>query len=96
MNYAELDKLETNIQKAVETIQKLQSENQQLKQEKQGLLNRIREYEKKIEQFRNLSQDDMDLAGQLYSYRQKEVKIKQKIQQMLERLATSQQLSISD
>ncbi|UCE06691.1 MAG: cell division protein ZapB [bacterium] len=96
MDYTELDKLEANIKRAIETIQKLQSENQRLKQENQNLLNRIRENERKIEQLRNLSQDNGAVADQAYIYKEKEGKIKQKIQQMLEKLETFQQLSISE
>jgi len=96
MDYTELDKLEANIKRAIEAIQKLQSENQRLKQDNKNLLNRIREKERKIEQLRNLSQDDGDVADQLYIYKEKEGKIKQKIQQMLDKLETFQQISTGD
>lgn len=96
MDYTELVKLEANIKRAIETIQKLQSENQRLKQENHNLLNRIREYEKKIVQLKNISQNDGDLADQLYIFKEKEGKIKQKIQQTLEKLETFQELSIND
>jgi FtsZ-binding cell division protein ZapB len=96
MDYAELDKLETNIERVIETIQKLQSENQRLKQENHNLLNRIREYERKIEQLKDISQDDGDLADQIYIFKEKEGKIKQKIQQILEKLEAFQDLSIND
>jgi FtsZ-binding cell division protein ZapB len=96
MDYTELDKLEANIKRAIETIQKLQSENQRLKQENQNLLNRIRENERKIEQLMNLSQDHGDVSDQVSIYKEKEGKIKQKIQQMLEKLESFQQLLVSE
>jgi len=96
MDYTELDKLEANIKRAIETIQKLQSENQRLKQDNQNLLNRIRENERKIEQLMNLSQDHGDVSDQVSIYKEKEGKIKQKIQQMLEKLESFQQLLVSE
>ena len=60
------------------------------------MINRIREYERKIEQLKNLSQDDGDLTDQLYNYKEKEVKVKQKIQHMLDKLETLQQISSDD
>jgi len=96
MDYAALDKLEANIKRATETIQKLQSENQRLKQENLNLLNRIRENEHTIQQLGNQYQDDDEVAEQLYIYKEKEEKIKQKIQQMLEKLEIFQQVSISE
>ncbi len=96
MDNTELDKLEVNIKKVIETIYRLQSENQRLKQENYNLLNRIREYERKIEQLKSLSQEDGHLADQLYNYKQKEGKVKQKIQHMLDKLETLQQLSSND
>jgi FtsZ-binding cell division protein ZapB len=96
MDYAELDKLEANIKRAIETIQKLQSENQRLMQENHILLNRMREYERKIEQLKDISQEDGELTDQLYIFKEKEGKIKQKIQQLLEKLETFQELSIND
>ena len=96
MDYAELDKLEANIKRAIETIQKLQSENQRLMQENHILLNRMREYERKIEQLKNFSQEDGELTDQLYIFKEKEEKIKQKIQQLLEKLETFQEPSIND
>jgi len=96
MDYTALDKLEANIKRATETIQKLQSENQRLKQENLNLLNRIRENEHTIQQLGNQYQDDGEVAEQLYIYKEKEEKIKQKIQQMLEKLEIFQQVSISE
>jgi len=96
MDYTALDKLEANIKRATETIQKLQSENQRLKQENLNLLNRIRENEHTIQQLGNQYQDDDEVAEQLYIYKEKEEKIKQKIQQMLEKLEIFQQVSISE
>ena len=96
MDYTALDKLEANIKRATETIQKLQSENQRLKQENLNLLNHIRENEHTIQQLGNQYQDDDEVAEQLYIYKEKEEKIKQKIQQMLEKLEIFQQVSISE
>lgn len=92
MDKTELDKLENNVQRAIEMIQKLKSENQRLKQENHNLLNRIRENEKIIQELKNQFQADGDIVDQVYSYKEKEGKIKQKIQQMLEKLETFQQL----
>ena len=96
MENTELNKLEVNINKAVETIQKLHLENQRLRQENHNLINRLREYERKIEQLKNLSPEEVDLADQLYNHQEKETKVKQKIQQMLDKLETLQQLSSND
>ena len=95
MDYTELDNLEANIKKAIEVIQKLQSENHRLKQENNNLLNRIRENERTINQLKKLSQDNGYVVDQIHSY-DKEGKIKQKIQQMLEKLESFQQLSTND
>lgn len=92
MDNTELDKLENNIQRAIEMIQKLKSENQRLKQENHNLLNRIRENEKIIQELKNQFQADGDIVDQVYIYKEKEGKIKNKIQQMLEKLETFQQL----
>lgn len=96
MNYTELNTLEVNIKRAIETIQKVHSENLRLKQENQNLLNRIRENEQIIAELKSQFQDDGDVADQSYLYKEKYGKIKQKIQQMLEKLETFQQLSIND
>lgn len=96
MDYTELDNLEANIKKAIEVIQKLQSENHRLKQENNNLLNRIRENERTINQLKKLSQDNGYVVDQINSYDEKEGKMKQKIQQMLEKLESFQQLSTND
>ncbi len=96
MDYTELDNLEANIKKAIEVIQKLQSENHRLKQENNNLLNRIRENERTINQLKKLSQDNGYVVDQIHSYDEKEGKMKQKIQQMLEKLESFQQLSTND
>ena len=56
----------------------------------------MREYERKIEQLKNFSQEDGELTDQLYIFKEKEEKIKQKIQQLLEKLETFQEPSIND
>ena len=96
MDYTELDNLEANIKKTIEVIQKLQSENHRLKQENNNLLNRIRENERTINQLKKLSQDNGYVVDQIHSYDEKEGKMKQKIQQMLEKLESFQQLSTND
>ena len=96
MDYTELDNLEANIKKAIEVIQKLQSENHRLKQDNNNLLNRIRENERTINQLKKLSQDNGYVVDQIHSYDEKEGKMKQKIQQMLEKLESFQQLSTND
>ena len=96
MDYTELDNLEANIKKAIEVIQKLQSENHRLKKENNNLLNRIRENERTINQLKKLSQDNGYVVDQIHSYDEKEGKMKQKIQQMLEKLESFQQLSTND
>ena len=96
MDYTELEKLEANIKNAIDVIQKLQSENQRLKQENHNLINRIKENERIINQLKRLSQDNGYVADQLSSYETKEGKIKQKLQQMLEKLESYQHLSTDD
>ena len=96
MDYTELEKIEANIKNAIEVIQKLQSENHRLKQENNNLLNRIRENERTINQLKKLSQDNGYVVDQINGYDEKEGKIKKKIQQMLEKLESFQQLSTND
>ena len=93
MDYTELDKLEANIKQTIETIQNLHSENIRLKQENQNLLNRLRENERIIQEFKNSTPDDGETAEQLYYHKEKEGKVKQKIQQILDKLETFNQLS---
>ncbi len=96
MEPAEIDILEANIKRAIETIRKLQSENHRLKQENESLLNRIRENERFIQESDNQNRAGSDIADQLSIHQEKEAKIKQKIRQMLEKLETFQQLSAND
>ena len=93
MDYTGLDKLEANIKQMIETIQNLHSENLRLKQENQNLLNRLRENERIIQEFKNSTLNDGETAEQLYYQKEKEGKVKQKIQQMLEKLETFNQFS---
>ena len=96
MDYPELEKLEVKIKHAIEVIHKLQSDNHRLKQENHNLLNRIRENERTINQLKKLSHENGDIADQLIGYEEKEGKVKQKIQQMLEKLENFQKLSTND
>ena len=52
--------------------------------------------EEKIEQLKNLSPEEVDLEDQLYNHQEKETKVKQKVQQMLDKLEKLQQLSSND
>jgi len=96
MEQAELNKLEANIKRAIELIHKLLIENQRLRQENQGLLRRIHENERIIQEHENQDHFDGDLKDQLDIHREQEGKIKQKIQQMLEKLEAFKQVSIAD
>lgn len=96
MDYTELDKLEANIKRIIETVQNLQGENHRLKQENQNLLRRIRENEEIIQELKIAAQYDGDAAEQLLNFKEKEGKLKQKIQKILEKLETVQQLSSND
>ena len=93
MDSTELDKLEANIKRMIETVQHLHSENHRLKQENQNLLNRIRDNEQIILELRNSTLDDGEAAEQIINYKAKEGKVKQKIQKILENLETVQQIS---
>ncbi len=95
MDYAELEKLERNIKKAIETIHRLQSENQKLKQENEHLTTQIKEKEQTIQQLGHKYQGIGTTEDQSYIYKEKEEKIKQKIQQMLDKLDAFQQFSIN-
>lgn len=93
MDNTELDKLEANIKRIIETAQNLHSENHRLKQENQNLLKRVRENEQIIQELKIAAQYDGDEVEQLLTFKEKEGKVKQKIQKILEKLETVQQLS---
>lgn len=95
MDYGELEKLEENIKKAIETIHRLQIENQKLKQQNEHLTNQIKEKEQTIQQLSHKYQGIGIVEDQSYIYKEKEEKIKQKIQQMLDKLDSFQQFSIN-
>ncbi|HEX9974634.1 MAG TPA: cell division protein ZapB [bacterium] len=94
MDYAELKKLEDNIARAVEKIQKLQQENQKLKDQNVNLLNQLREKDLIIRRLQNQPHDDYEVADEANDLQEKEGKIKFKIQQMLDKLENFQQLSM--
>ena len=93
MDYAELNQLEKNIKRAIEIIQKLVIENQGLRQENEKLIYQIQINERIIQQLKNETASNIDIEQQSRISQEKEGKIKQKVQQMLEKLETFQQLS---
>ena len=94
MDYAELKKLEENINRAIEKIQKLRQENQKLRDENVNLRNQLREKDQLLRRLQSLPQDDYQIADEANGLQEKEGKIKLKIQQMLDKLENFQQLSI--
>ncbi len=94
MDYVELKKLEENIARAVERIQKLHQENQKLKDHNVNLLNQLREKDLIIRRLQNQPHDDYEVAENENELQEKEGKIKLKIQQMLDKLENFQQLSM--
>jgi predicted nuclease with TOPRIM domain len=94
MDYAELKKLEENINRAIEKIQKLRQENQKLRDENVNLRNQLREKDQLLRRLQSLPQDDYQIADEANDLQGKEGKIKLKIQQMLDKLENFQQLSI--
>jgi len=94
MDYVELKKLEENIARVVERIQKLHQENQKLKDQNVNLLNQLREKDLIIRRLQNQPQDDYEVAENENELQEKEGKIKLRIQQMLDKLENFQQLSM--
>lgn len=86
MDSAELSKLEENIHRAIEIIQKLARENQKLVQENRNLIGQIQQMDLMINELKSRSMIDDNSSQQLSHYKEKERKIRQKIQQMLEKL----------
>jgi chromosome segregation ATPase len=93
MDYAELEKLEANIRKAITIIQKLHNENQRLKQLNDELLKQLKEQEKKIQQLLSTRNMPVDPSQPDHLAIEKEDRIKQKIQHMLEKLEAFQQVN---
>lgn len=94
MDNTELNKLEKNINRAIEKIQKLRQENQKLRDENVNLRNQLREKDQLLRDVPNLPQDDYQIADEANDLHEKEGKIKLKIQQMLDKLENFQQLSM--
>ncbi|MDZ7333022.1 MAG: hypothetical protein ONB31_13695 [candidate division KSB1 bacterium] len=88
MDYAELSKLEENIRRAIGIIHKLARENQKLVQENRNLIGQVQQMELMINELKNRSVIEDNSSQQLSHYKEKERKIRQKIQQMLEKLET--------
>jgi len=94
MDYSELKKLEDNINQAIEKMQRLHHENQKLKDENANLMNLLREKDQIIRRLQIRPQDDYRIADDADALREKEGKIKSKIQQMLDKLENIQQSSM--
>lgn len=94
MDYSELKKLEDNINQAIEKMQRLHHENQKLKDENSNLMNLLREKDQIIRRLQIRPQDDYRIADDADDLREKEGKIKSKIQQMLDKLENFQQSSM--
>lgn len=88
----ELENLEEKINKAVELIQKLNSNNQQLKEKNEDLLKQVNEQEIEIQKFTEETQNSKENEESLFLYKEKEEKIRIKIQQMLEKLDSFEKL----
>lgn len=86
MDSSELSKLEEKIHRAIEIIQKLARENQKLVQENRNLIEQIQQKDLMIIDLKNRSMIDDNASQQLSHYKEKERKIRQKIQQMLDKL----------
>jgi len=90
MDYAELNKLEENVRKAIAIIEKLHSENLRLKRETEELVNKLNRSELTIQQLKNHYQSSRNEEDQ-YSYsKEKEEKIKMKVKRMLEKIESFQ------
>ena len=88
----EFENLEEKVNKAVELIQILNSKNQQLKEQNEDLLKQVNEKEIVIQKFTEENQSSKENEEQLFLYKEKEEKIKIKIQQMLEKLDSFEKL----
>ncbi len=86
MEYSELSKLEENVKRAIEVIQKLVRENQRLMEENLNLANQIQEKDQIISELKNRNDNGDAHYQKLSYYKEKEGKLRQKIQQMLEKL----------
>lgn len=90
MDYQELDILEDRITKAVELINILRHENEELKQQNAELLTKAEENEGIIQKLREDYQNLNQLQEQTEQYREKEEKIKSKVEGMLSKLESLQ------
>lgn len=93
MDHLEINRLEQNIKRATEIIRQLSHENQRLKAENEILLHQIKKNELTIQQLKNQQLDSIPIEQQSYSGTEREGQIKQKIQRILEKLDTFQQLT---
>ncbi len=82
-----LDILEQKILQAIKIIEKLHAENEQLKREKQNLLDRISEQQKKIEEITKTDGNFNSLqTEEIERYRKREKEIRVRLQSVLEKL----------
>jgi len=95
MDYLEIDKLEQNIKKAIGLIQKLLEENQRLKNENEELSKRIKEQQDRLQQHNKIPRLGEADEPQAQIYKEKEGKIKQKLQQMLEKIEAFQHIQMN-
>lgn len=86
MEYSELIKLEENVKRAIEVIEKLVRENQKLMQENSNLISQIQEKDQIIRELKIRSDGEDAYYQKLSYYKEKEGKIRKKIQQILEKL----------
>lgn len=86
MDWEHFEQLETRINRAVELIERLKIENQQLIQENRKLQGDSQSQELVIQQLREENQNLKQVQGESSLSKEKEEKIRSKIEQMLMKL----------
>ncbi|MFQ5674697.1 MAG: cell division protein ZapB [bacterium] len=86
MDWEHLDRLEMKIHQAIDLIEQLKSENRQLREENQKLLSESQSGELLIQQLKEENHNLKQIQNESSLGKEKEDKIRTKIEQMLEKL----------
>ena len=89
----ELDTLENNIARAIEVIQSLSQKNEELQKKNESLIANIIEHERKIQHLQEENHKFKNNPEIRYIDKEKEKKIRIKIQHIIEKLESFEKLS---
>jgi len=89
----EFDNLENNVVRAIELIKTLSIKNENLQKEKSFLMGKIAEHKQLIQQLQEDNQKLADNPGIIHFDKEKENKIRNKIQHIIEKLDNFEKLS---